>query len=742
MRLEPTFEATTPICPEGAPVLLQRLSPRTGRRGPRLYRPAVWTLEDRMLLSQAPRLSSSSTRPRSPLRRFSSTPGRLVQTANLGTITSPTGATHPLSAVPALSSLPGAPASLYLNFLGDSTPSYGEYSNIITPAYDQDGDPTTFSDAELAAIQKIWSCVAEDYAPFNINVTTVPPANMAHGVTEKVDIGGDGAWTGGKSGGLCYVNDFTVASVPNIAFVFSQNLAGGNARYTGDAASHESGHGFGLNHQSTYSGTTLVQEYSTGPGDGTAPLMGSSYAARRSLWWYGPSDVSSTTYQDDMAVIARPTNGFGYRPEPADSTPASAFPLVVQNGTQVSAAGLIIHPTDLDYYSFTSGPGVVSFTVSVPADVSNLAPRIAAARCERLDRDRLGRSLGHRLLRKHHRDPAGRRVLPDPGRQQRRPLRQRRALFDQRHDRRRRRAREAAPEQVLDGTGTGTVALNPPAAVSATAVSSGRIDLTWAAVPGATGFQIERASSQGSWAILGTTTAGITVFSDVSVAPGTTYAYRVRAIGSGQTSSPSAVATAATPPAPVPPAAVSRLTVVSKAPRQVVLAWTPSSSGAQGYIIERSTNGKNWVVVGRVAAGSSGFTDKSVAPGKTYVYRVRAYNPWGFSKVSPVARVATPRVAVQPLRQEVALTCWLTGDRESGKKIWSGLHAAAEVLQAGGRAVARRWLRRSGVTPWDNRYAGISSRETRCADRAHPLTPDEIGWSTPPLSLPAPKECV
>ncbi len=44
-------------------------------------------------------------------------------------------------------------------------------------------------------------------------------------------------------------------------------------------------------------------------------------------------------------------------------------------------------------------------------------------------------------------------------------------------------------------------------------------------------------------------------------------------------------------------------------------------------------------------------------------------------------------------------------------------------------------FRRSGVTPWDAGYAGISARETRCADRAHILTPDEIGWSTPPLSL-------
>jgi len=650
MRLELTFEATAPMRPEGAPVLFQRSRTGTGCRGRRLYRPAVWTLEDRMLLSSGPVPELVVDPAPIPFQTVQLSPWPSDPSANLGTTFSLTGVSHPLSAVPALSSLPGAPASLYLNFVGDSTPLYGAYHNITTPAYDQDGDPTTFSDAELAAIQKTWSYVAEDYAPFNINVSTVLPSNMAHGATEKVDIGGDGAWTGGKSGGLCYVNDFTMASVPNIAFVFSKNLAGGNARYTGDAASHESGHGFGLNHESKYSGTTNIEEYSTGPGDGTAPLMGSSYAARRSLWWYGPSDVSSTTYQDDMAVISGPTNGFGYRPH-TPSTPAAATPLSVQNGNQLSASGLIITTSDVDYFSFTAGPGSVSFTVSVPADVSNLAPKVAlldaggatvlaaagpsAADFSASITATLPVAGSYRLMVAsnggcgnvgHYAISGSITATTSPG--------------------------SGNGSGSGAGTGTGIVALNPPVTVSASAVSSGRIDLTWAAVTGATGFQVERANSQGSWAILGTTTTGTTVFSNVLVAPGATYTYRVRAIGSGQSSSPSAVATVATPPVPLPPAAVPRLAVVSRAPRQIVLAWTPSPAGAQGYTIERSTNGRNWVVVGRLTAGSTGFTDNSVAPSKTYVYRVRANNPWGFSKVSPVARVVTPRAPVQPLRKK------------------------------------------------------------------------------------------
>src|SRR5262249_27400563 len=51
-----------------------------------------------------------------------------------------------LTSVPALNSLPGAPASLYLDFVGDVIPQWLQYKDITIPAYDQDGDPTTFSD--------------------------------------------------------------------------------------------------------------------------------------------------------------------------------------------------------------------------------------------------------------------------------------------------------------------------------------------------------------------------------------------------------------------------------------------------------------------------------------------------------------------------------------------------------------------------------------------------------------------
>ena len=66
------------------------------------------------------------------------------------------GATVPLSGAPALSSLPGAAKSLYLDFDGDYQPNWDGYTTVSTPAFDADGDPTSFSDAELVTIRKVW----------------------------------------------------------------------------------------------------------------------------------------------------------------------------------------------------------------------------------------------------------------------------------------------------------------------------------------------------------------------------------------------------------------------------------------------------------------------------------------------------------------------------------------------------------------------------------------------------------
>src|ERR1043165_3350316 len=77
--------------------------------------------------------------------------------------------------VPAFySSRPGAAYTLYLDFGGFTySGTRNGLTPGVTPAYSVDGDVTSFSALELSNIQQIWSRVATQYAPFNINVTTV-----------------------------------------------------------------------------------------------------------------------------------------------------------------------------------------------------------------------------------------------------------------------------------------------------------------------------------------------------------------------------------------------------------------------------------------------------------------------------------------------------------------------------------------------------------------------------------------
>jgi hypothetical protein len=66
--------------------------------------------------------------------------------------------THPT--VPSYSSSPGATYNVYLDFGGFTyNGNWGTSGKGpgVTPAYDTNGDPTTFSSTELANIQNIWA---------------------------------------------------------------------------------------------------------------------------------------------------------------------------------------------------------------------------------------------------------------------------------------------------------------------------------------------------------------------------------------------------------------------------------------------------------------------------------------------------------------------------------------------------------------------------------------------------------
>jgi PKD repeat protein len=69
------------------------------------------------------------------------------------------------------------------------------------------------------------------------------------------------------------------------------------------------------------------------------------------------------------------------------------------------------------------------------------------------------------------------------------------------------------------------------------------------------------------------------------------------------------------------------LTVSSNGVPRVAISWTyPNNNGAEGFRVERSENGQNFVMVGATALNELSYTDRTVLLGRTYYYRVYAYN--------------------------------------------------------------------------------------------------------------------
>jgi hypothetical protein len=283
----------------------------------------------------------------------------------------PIGSTFPLNTVPQLSSRPSAFVKVFLDFNGAPPTQWGSYNVPTTPAYDLDDDPSTFSQPELDGVREVWSRVSEKYSPFNVNVTTVDPGTYEYGETVRLVVGGDSNWAGGVYGGFGFVNGFN-GLTSNTAWVFSKNLGKGLPKYVAEAAAHEAGHNFGLQHQSAYSDAGVkVDEYNRGEA-AKAPIMGFSYYAERGLWWNGKS-ISATTVQDDLGTISGFNNPFGYRLDDFGQSAAQATALNTPNGVDIDPLGGVIERTsDVDWFKFDSAGG----TVNLRADVAELGPML------------------------------------------------------------------------------------------------------------------------------------------------------------------------------------------------------------------------------------------------------------------------------------------------------------------------------------------------------------------------------
>jgi hypothetical protein len=289
----------------------------------------------------------------------------------------------PVSPFPAgliFHSKPGAANIIYVNFSGETVigtawnTTVGRTS-IPAVAFSKDNDYSTFSDSEQLAIKRIWQRMAEDYAPFDVDVTTERPATFTTRtaqalITRNTDANG-AANPSASAGGVAYIGMFATSPFSSYrpAWIYCNNLSGDES-YIAEAASHEIGHNMGLSHDGTSS-----DSYYGGHGSGSTswgPIMGTGYDRNVSQWSKGEYYAANNT-QDDLATIA---GKLSYRTDDHGNTNATATALVL-SGTNILSTtmendpartntvnkGILERNNDVDVFSFDTG-GAVKLTVN------------------------------------------------------------------------------------------------------------------------------------------------------------------------------------------------------------------------------------------------------------------------------------------------------------------------------------------------------------------------------------------
>ena len=311
------------------------------------------------------------------------------------------GQAFPLGDTFLLHSKPGSQRTIYLDFNGQvvsgtwwNTSQGGTLADGIShPAWGLsvgdggDGNPSAFNDTERMLIQDVFQRVAEDYAPFDVDVTTQDPGDAAIIRTDAADqVYGTRALISpsisaiedicsGICGGVAFLDVFDIEDATGIAqpaWVFPQALGPNNAKFIADATSHEVGHNLSLMHD----GTTSLGYYS---GHGATrnrtflwgPIMGAPYDVAVTQWGLneypggklGGPDGDPDGWQanpDDIVTISQ--SGAPFRTDEAGNSIATAGP--VPNGTS-----FISSRTDLDWYSLGNCAGTINVTANT-ADVS------------------------------------------------------------------------------------------------------------------------------------------------------------------------------------------------------------------------------------------------------------------------------------------------------------------------------------------------------------------------------------
>jgi hypothetical protein len=251
-------------------------------------------------------------------------------------------------------SKPDAPWTIYLDVDGAFVRSapwgiVGRQTRGLTI----DADASTFNAEEQAVISRIWGRVAEDWAPFDVDVTTEQPAAIDASVLwsivgERPQDMGFGSGVGGVS---LFCECYMPFGPQTPTFTFWGAWGATDHSTIADVITQENGHMLGLLHDGLLNPLCFggFCEYYTGHGTGPTswgPVMGAPNRRNVTQWSrgeYGNATNGSHDFgippnvplQDDIAIIA---GKLGFRADDFGDTILSALPLSLPTVGHITSA--------------------------------------------------------------------------------------------------------------------------------------------------------------------------------------------------------------------------------------------------------------------------------------------------------------------------------------------------------------------------------------------------------------------
>jgi fibronectin type 3 domain-containing protein len=227
-------------------------------------------------------------------------------------------------------------------------------------------------------------------------------------------------------------------------------------------------------------------------------------------------------------------------------------------------------------------------------------------------------------------------------------------------------AAQIQADQTTPIGGGDTTQPTAPGTLTATAISSGEIDLSWGAATdnvGVTGYDVERCSGASctTFTQIAATSGSGTTYKDTAVSPNTSYTYRVRAFDAAGNQGPySNTAGDTTPSDTTPPTQPGTLTANAVSGSEVDLSWGAATDnvGVTGYDIERCAgSGCTLAQITTTSGTGTTYKDTTVSPSTGYTYRIRAFDAAGNQgPYSNTANATTPTPDTTPPSQPGTLT--------------------------------------------------------------------------------------